>query len=105
MSEQSTNELPRDPASAAATVQPEAMTFQSEAINLLEVMEICSELCLAQPLTPCGKFWKNAPLPRPKLRFRRYICRDYVIKSFRGAADDWNKFIDQRGSNGQQENF
>lgn len=48
MSEQLTNELPRDAASAA-TVQPEAMTYQSEAINLLEVMEICSELCVTHP--------------------------------------------------------
>ena len=48
MSEQLTNELPRD-AATAATVQPETMTFQSEEINLLEVMEICSELCVTHP--------------------------------------------------------
>lgn len=52
MSEQSTNELPRDTATAATTTaQPEAITFQpEEAINLLEVMEICSDLCVTQPL-------------------------------------------------------
>lgn len=51
MSEQSTNELPQDVASAAtATVQPEAITVQmEEAINLLEVMEICSDLCVTHP--------------------------------------------------------
>ncbi len=50
MSEQSTNELPQDAAVNAAKVQPEAITFQPEAINLLEVMEICSDLCVTQPL-------------------------------------------------------
>lgn len=49
MSEQLTNELPRDAATATATDQPEAMTFQRDAINLLEVMEICSELCVTHP--------------------------------------------------------
>ncbi len=48
MSEQLTNELPRDSASAAM-VQPEAITFQPEAIDLLEVMEICSDLCVTHP--------------------------------------------------------
>lgn len=48
MSEQSTNELPLE-AATAITVQPEAMTSQPEAMNLLEVMEICSELCLTHP--------------------------------------------------------
>jgi len=50
MSEQSTNELLRDAATATATAQPEAVTFQPEAINLLEVMEICSDLCVTHPL-------------------------------------------------------
>lgn len=50
MSEQSTDELPQDVASAVATVQPEAITVQlEEAINLLEVMEICSDLCVTHP--------------------------------------------------------
>lgn len=51
MSEHSTNESPRDAATAAtATAQPEAVTFPPEAINLLEVMEICSDLCVTHPL-------------------------------------------------------
>ncbi len=50
MSERSINELLRDAATAAATAQPEAVTFQPEAINLLEVMEICSDLCVTHPL-------------------------------------------------------
>ena len=51
MSEQSTNKLSQDAATtAAATVQPEAMNFQKDAINLLEVMEVCSELCVTHPL-------------------------------------------------------
>lgn len=50
MSEQSTNELLRDAATAAATAQPEAVTFQPDAINLIEVMEICSDLCVTHPL-------------------------------------------------------
>ena len=51
MSEQSTNELLQDAATAAAaTAQPEAVTFRQEAINLLEVMEICSDLCVTHPL-------------------------------------------------------
>jgi len=51
MSEQSTNESPREDApTATAAVQPEAVTFQPEAINLLEVMEICSDLCVTHPL-------------------------------------------------------
>jgi hypothetical protein len=52
MSEQSTNELSQDAATTAATatVQPEAMNFQKDAINLLEVMEVCSELCVTHPL-------------------------------------------------------
>lgn len=50
MSEQSTNELPQDVAPDVATVQPEAITVQpEEAINLLEVMEICSDLCVTHP--------------------------------------------------------
>lgn len=49
MSEQSINELSQDAASAA-TAQPEAITFQKDAINLLEVMEVCSELCVTRPL-------------------------------------------------------
>lgn len=53
MSEQSTNETLQDAATAAittATAQPEATTFQTDAISLLEVMEICSDLCVTQPL-------------------------------------------------------
>lgn len=52
MSEQSTNELPLDAATAAATAtaQTEAVIFQPEAINLLEVMEICSDLCVTHPV-------------------------------------------------------
>lgn len=49
MSEQSTNELARN-AAPVATAQLEAINYQSEAINLLEVMEICSDLCVAHPL-------------------------------------------------------
>jgi hypothetical protein len=49
MSEQSTNESPLE-AATAATVQPETVNFQPEAINLLEVMEVCSELCVTHPL-------------------------------------------------------
>ena len=44
MSEHPTNESPRDAATAAAA------TAQSEAINLLEVMESCSDLCVTHPL-------------------------------------------------------
>lgn len=52
MSEQSTNELSLEAASAAAiaTAQSEAMSLQPEAINLLEVMEICSDLCVTHPV-------------------------------------------------------
>lgn len=52
MSEQSTNESPREDAvtAATATAQPEAVTFPPEAINLIEVMEICSDLCVTHPL-------------------------------------------------------
>lgn len=52
MSEQSTNESPREDAvtAATATAQPEAVNFPPEAINLLEVMEICSDLCVTHPL-------------------------------------------------------
>ncbi len=51
MSEQSRNESPRDSATAdTATAQPEAITPQPEAINLLEMMEVCSELCVTHPL-------------------------------------------------------
>ena len=49
MSEQSTNESQLD-STTAATIQPEAINFQPETINLLEVMEICSDLCVTHPL-------------------------------------------------------
>ena len=42
MSEQSANELPCENATAMTAAQPEA-------INLLEVMEICSDLCVTHP--------------------------------------------------------
>lgn len=48
MSEQLTNESPLE-AATAVTVQPETVNFQPEAINLLEVMEICSDLCVTHP--------------------------------------------------------
>jgi len=47
MSEHSVNESPLE--AAAVMNQPEAAAFQPEAINLLEVMEICSDLCVTHP--------------------------------------------------------
>ena len=42
MSEQSTSELPCETTTAMTAAQPEA-------INLLEVIEICSDLCVTHP--------------------------------------------------------
>ncbi len=92
MSEQSTNELPQDAATATATVQQDAITVQSEAINLLELMEICSDLCLTQPfcllqiLEECAVSPEITPPP--------LFAEIMSLKVSEVWADDWSKYID-----------
>jgi hypothetical protein len=85
MSEQSTSELPCETGAAVPAAQPEA-------INLLEVLEICSDLCVTHParllqiLEDARRFAGNHR-PRPS---SPKLCGSNVPRS----ANGWSKFID-----------